>query len=312
MGAFFRKYNVASHVYIPMVKRAVVDFAVGADWTPAAGDCKIIKDGGAAANVGTLPVAIVSGNGAVWDFALSATELSAAKVIVTVVDSATKAVEDQGFVVETFGNASAMFQEDWSVATPANFASLVIDANGRIDVSKWLGSAVNALISGRVDANMQALASAVITAAAFAAGAIDASAIATDAIGSAEFAASAVAEIAAAILATPANLLLTDAAGKVTLSNPAGIQKNVAYNNFTFLLVLSSDHVTPATGKTITATRSIDGAAFGACTNSATEIGATGVYKINLSAADLNGDNIMLSFAATASDTRFVAIVTEP
>lgn len=38
---------------------------------------------------------------------------------------------------------------------PTNFASLVIDGSGRIDVSKWAGSAVNALISGRVDANSQ-------------------------------------------------------------------------------------------------------------------------------------------------------------
>jgi hypothetical protein len=27
-------YGVARHIYIPIVKRAVVDFAVGADWTP--------------------------------------------------------------------------------------------------------------------------------------------------------------------------------------------------------------------------------------------------------------------------------------
>ncbi len=40
-------------------------------------------------------------------------------------------------------------------AFPTNFSSMVIDSNGRIDLSKWLGSAPNALISGRVDANAQ-------------------------------------------------------------------------------------------------------------------------------------------------------------
>lgn len=35
---------------------------------------------------------------------------------------------------------------------PTNFATLVIDANGRVDLSKWIGVAVNALIAGRVDA----------------------------------------------------------------------------------------------------------------------------------------------------------------
>lgn len=38
---------------------------------------------------------------------------------------------------------------------PANFTSLAIDGSGRVDLSKWLGAAPNALISGRVDANAQ-------------------------------------------------------------------------------------------------------------------------------------------------------------
>jgi len=38
---------------------------------------------------------------------------------------------------------------------PANFATFVIDANGRVDLSKVLGAAINALIAGRVDANAQ-------------------------------------------------------------------------------------------------------------------------------------------------------------
>ena len=70
-GAYY--YGVARHIYIPVIKRAVADFAVGADWTPAGGDVKISKDGGAAANVTNLPTAIVMGNGAMWDFSLTAT-----------------------------------------------------------------------------------------------------------------------------------------------------------------------------------------------------------------------------------------------
>jgi len=58
----------------------------------------------------------------------------------------------------------------------------------RADVQMWLGSLVNALLSGRVDVSLGATQTGAIVAAAFAAGAIDAAAIATDAIGSAEFA----------------------------------------------------------------------------------------------------------------------------
>ena len=53
---------------------------------------------------------------------------------------------------------------------------------GRADLQLWLGSVVNALIAGRVDANAQVVGGGVITAASFAAGAIDAAAVATGAI----------------------------------------------------------------------------------------------------------------------------------
>ena len=88
------------------------------------------------------------------------------------------------------------------------------------------------------------------------------------------------------------------------------IKKNVALNNFTFLMRQSSDHITPATGLTITATRSIDGAAFAACANAVSEV-SNGVYKINLAAADMNGTVITLKFTATGADQRTITIVTQ-
>lgn len=127
---FLRKYGTGTgaDVYIPIIKRAVVDFAVSADWTPAAGDVKISIDGGAAANIGTLPVAVAMGNGAYWKFVFSDAELTGKKMIVTVADSATKAVEDQAFLVETFGHASALYPTDYTVANVAqtgdNYARL--------------------------------------------------------------------------------------------------------------------------------------------------------------------------------------------
>jgi hypothetical protein len=82
---------------------------------------------------------------------------------------------------------------------------------------------------------------------------------------------------------------------------PMMVKKNQALSNFAFRMVSSADHVTPATGLTITATRSIDGAAFGACANSVSEI-SNGWYKINLAATDLNGAVIILRFTATGAD----------
>lgn len=134
--AFLSKYGVARHIYIPIIKAGVVDFAVSADWTPAAGDVKISKDGGVAANVTNLPTAITMGNTAMWDFSLTATEMQAALVMVTVADSATKAVEDQMFVVETYGNASAEHAFDLDTASTAqtgdNYARLGAPAGASI------------------------------------------------------------------------------------------------------------------------------------------------------------------------------------
>lgn len=121
-AAFLRKYNTAitattaQSIKIPMIKRGVVDFAVGADWTPATGDVKVSKDGGAAASIATLPAAVAMGNTAYWEFVFSNTELACGTLVVTVADSATKAVEDQEFIIETFGNASAMYVWDMSAA----------------------------------------------------------------------------------------------------------------------------------------------------------------------------------------------------
>lgn len=89
--------------------------------------------------------------------------------------------------------------ELWDPQPQTAGSQLGVDANGRVDLSKVLGAAINALVSGRVDSSVGAMANSVITSAAHAAGAIDASAIAADAIGSSELASSAVAEIVAAI-----------------------------------------------------------------------------------------------------------------
>lgn len=105
MSQYLRQYGVAAKVRVAMTKRAVVDFAVAADWTPATGDVKVSKDGGAIANITTLPAVITSSG--MWEFSLSATEMQAAEITITVIDSATKAVEDKYISICTYGNASA-------------------------------------------------------------------------------------------------------------------------------------------------------------------------------------------------------------
>lgn len=102
---YLRQYGVAGKVRRSIVKRGVIDIAVSADWTPVAGDVKISKDGGAIANIGTLPAVIASS--AMWEYTISATEMQAAEICISVIDSATKAVEDDQFTIATFGNILA-------------------------------------------------------------------------------------------------------------------------------------------------------------------------------------------------------------
>lgn len=108
-----------------------------------------------------------------------------------------------------------------------------------------------------------------------------------------------------------ATLATSTAVAAIQADLPQRITKNTALSGFPFFMVLASDHLTGATGLTVTATRSIDGGAFGACTNAVSEI-ANGVYKLDLSASDLNGNVIMLKLTAATADARFITIVTEP
>lgn len=126
-------YNTAVHVYKPIVKRGVVDYAVGADWTPAAGDVKFSIDGGAAVNVTNLPVAIVMGNTAMWDFSLVAGETLGKQIKITVADLATKAVEDQFIDLWTYGNASAYLPGG---IVPADMVSIVGSAPAAVAQGK--------------------------------------------------------------------------------------------------------------------------------------------------------------------------------
>src|SRR5215831_2913863 len=61
--------------------------------------------------------------------------------------------------------------------------------------------------------------------------------------------------------------------------NVAGIKKNTALNAFEFPMFNGGGDL--VTGETITAQRTIDGGAIASCANAASEVGTTGIYKID-------------------------------
>ena len=92
---------------------------------------------------------------------------------------------------------------------------------------------------------------------------------------------------------------------------PSGLAKNEALPNFEFLMVLSSDHITGATGKTISGQISKDGSTFVSITNSITEI-AYGRYIIasGFTQDEMNADVVSLRFTGTDCDPRDITIKT--
>lgn len=100
--------------------------------------------------------------------------------------------------------------------------------------------------------------------------------------------------------------VVSDKTGYSLAPGQIPIKKNTALAGFTFPMFDSSG--SPMTGLSITSQRSIDGAALASTTNVATEVGS-GLYAIDLSAADLNGNSISFLMNATgAAETAFTMV----
>lgn len=152
---FQRKYGAATtastHIRVPLVKRGSVDHAASADWTPAAGDVRVRADGGAWANITTLPTASASGSNAgqaMWEFTFTGAELTGKQIQVVIGDAAAgKAVEDDAFIIETFGNASAMYPQDIGTDNTAQQLTDIADAILKRDFTAVTGEARRSLMN---------------------------------------------------------------------------------------------------------------------------------------------------------------------
>lgn len=170
--------------------------------TLAAGDVQISKDGGAFANLTTLP-AVTPAAGRAVKVDLSATEMTADQVMVQFVDAAGAEWDDLIINIQT-----AARQIDDLAFPVVSGRGVDVDASGGVEIGSFQAGAIGAAAfaagaidaaaigTGAIDADAFApdaitaakIANGAIDAATFAAGAIDAAAVATDAIGSAEFA----------------------------------------------------------------------------------------------------------------------------
>ncbi len=156
---FLAKYGVQTDIEFAMVKRGVVDLAATADWTPATGDTKIVKDGANATNTTNNPAAVGGTGSVTWKITLTATELQCARCQIQIVDSATKAVEDQFITIYTYGNASAKFPFDFSDQVRGGLTALpnaAAEAAGGLFTRGTGAGQINQPANGRIDANVAA------------------------------------------------------------------------------------------------------------------------------------------------------------
>jgi len=114
---YFAQYGVAWTLRgMQLVDRATGQYRVTP--TLAAGDVKIEKDGGAAANLATLP-AVAPAGGSSLDIAFSAAEMQGKHIVVRLVDAAGAEWNDDAIHIFTVGDPSAYFPFDLFSGTVA-------------------------------------------------------------------------------------------------------------------------------------------------------------------------------------------------
>jgi hypothetical protein len=94
---------------------------------------------------------------------------------------------------------------------------------------------------------------------------------------------------------------------------PIAVKRNQPLSAFTFVMLDSTDHVTPKAGLTVTARRKLDTGAWALCTNAVTFDATAPVptYMIDLAAADVNGAVVTLSFTASGADPLQITLLTQ-
>lgn len=205
MAIYLAQYGTAWTLHgWQLVDRATGQYKVTP--TLAAGDFKIEKDGGAAANLATLP-SVMPAAGSSIQIPFSASEMQAKQIVVRMVDAAGAEWNDDCIHIFTVGNPSAYMQFDQFSATVALSVGSRQEVTGAVwdevrsnhvvagtfgegvasvrgNVTGNVGGSVASVtgnVGGNVVGTIGGLTAGAITAAAFAANALTASALAQDA-----------------------------------------------------------------------------------------------------------------------------------
>lgn len=131
-GVHLRKYGVETKIDFELYEVDGVDFRT--DAVDAGSDCSIMKDEGAEATC--TNDFVDEGKG--YSITLTNTEMEAARIVVYIVDSATKVWLDKAIVIETYGHPSAMHAFDLDDGVRGGMTALpnaAADAAGGLPIS---------------------------------------------------------------------------------------------------------------------------------------------------------------------------------
>lgn len=153
-----RKYGVQTTIDFEVFEVDGVDLRT--DWTPAAADCEVMKDEGAS----TQCTNTATDEGSSYSIVLTATEMEAARLVLKIVDAATKVFLDKVIIIETYGHASAMHAMDLDDSVRGGLTALpnaAVNAAGGLVKSTAGGVDMDALAADA--ARLTAVRAAVLT-----------------------------------------------------------------------------------------------------------------------------------------------------
>ena len=197
---------------------------------------------------------------------------------------------------------------DGYVSVPAT--QVVASVSGAVGSISTGGIAAGSFQAGAI--NSDAIGTGAIDADAIASDAITVDKIDANAIGADQIAAAAVTKIAGGVLTTPANKLYTDASGRVRPRLEQIIKGN-ELANFHFPMRLAADgSLATGVGASLAGKYVQDGqTSLSDITGTITEVTGTGIYMVDLAAAETNCDVLTLVFTADACSTSVITLITQ-
>ncbi len=132
MQTFLRKYGVQTTIHFVLYEVDGVDLRV--DAVDAGADCSIMKDEGAEVTCTND----FADEGTGYSLVITATEMEFAEGMIYIVDSAAKVWLDEALKIETYGHASAMHAEDFSITKAAALATYDSPTKAEMDTAHGL------------------------------------------------------------------------------------------------------------------------------------------------------------------------------